>query len=258
MFENKSIQFKILSLLCLVATLFTLVIKFYFIPQVDQFIELSIEHDMKKNMESFEKIVHIVAKAASGDKAVIERAFKTIHSDPAVPIELRRSKAIDNDYGTSSNNSVITNDEIEVFRTGESKFLKTTKEFVYIYPLKVNKICQECHVSEDNQNKPVPLGYVLGLAIAKAPKTKLVENKLLFFVKDLFVVNATIFFAVLIFLYLILYKLVLMPLVNLKKEIKNSYLQKAPESEVEIAETLATQNEIDEIRHYINEAKKLS
>ena len=55
---NWSLEGKVILLLTVLVSRTLLIVKFYFIPQVDGFLELTMEHDMKRNMQSFEKVIH--------------------------------------------------------------------------------------------------------------------------------------------------------------------------------------------------------
>jgi len=88
--------------MCALVILMLLAIKFYFIPKVDHFLELSVEHEMKRNMESFEKVIHTVAVAANGERDVVRNALESISRDPEIPVVFRRSNSIRLQYGRSA------------------------------------------------------------------------------------------------------------------------------------------------------------
>ena len=256
MFSNKSLNFKFLSLLISISLLIILVIKFYFIPQVDTFLELSIEHDMKSNMRVFEKVIQIVAKSADGEKEVVRRALLSIHSDTEIPIQLRRSEAIQEQYGDEQKKAAKNELEEKVFRDGQPLFRIVGNRFQYIYPLKVIKVCQGCHHVKGDQEKAVPLGYVLGLAVAEVPKSVLLENKLLFFVKDLFAANITIFFATLVVIYLFIRYLLILPIRKIKGRLSNFIATEFDDEEESQAfqlkdEIQSIEQHIEELRHHV-------
>ncbi len=227
--------------------------KFYFIPKVDTFLELSIEHDMKSNMNAFEKVIQTVANAADGEKEVVRRALFNIHSDKEIPIQLRRSAAIQAQYGHKSEKSAKNSVEESVFVSGIPIFRIVESKFQYVYPLKAIEVCQTCHHIEGNENEDVPLGYVLGLAIAETPKSVLLENKLFFFVKDLFAVNTTLFFLMLLMIYFSTRVLAITPLNNLKK--KTAFFLANNFDNDEEAKSVQLQNEIDCLEQQISELK---
>lgn len=207
----KTIKGRFILLLWGMVLLMALAIKFYFIPQTDSFLEKSVEHDMKRNMEAFTKIIVTVVKAADGNHQVVRRALLSIHDDPDIPIELRRSPAINNQFGHNPEKDPQTSSEKRVFEEGKPIFQKKATRFEYAYPLKAVESCQTCHLSEDKTER-ISLGYVLGVAVASVPFDTLRESNLFFFVKDLFVVNMFLFALVLIAIYCSFHYLVNRPL----------------------------------------------
>ena len=82
---------KLFGLVCVLATIATLVIKLYFIPKTDHFLDLSIRDQMRRDMASFERIILVVVKAARNNPDYVRQALLEITRDPNIPIELRRS-----------------------------------------------------------------------------------------------------------------------------------------------------------------------
>ncbi|MBF0276300.1 MAG: hypothetical protein HQM13_00855 [SAR324 cluster bacterium] len=216
----KTIKGKFILLLWILVLSMALAIKFYFIPQTDRFLEKSVEHDMKRNMEAFTKIIVTVVKAADGNHQVVRRALGNINADPDIPVTLLRSQAIANQFGEVSKKNTQTLRDERVFREGLPIFQKKQTKFEYAFPLKAEKVCQTCHLSED-KTKVVPIGYVLGVAVASVPFDALRENNLFFFVKDLFVVNMILFTLALLAIYLVFYFLVNRPLENLQTSLSD-------------------------------------
>ncbi|PCI29528.1 MAG: hypothetical protein COB67_04000 [SAR324 cluster bacterium] len=257
MFRSKTLNFRILSVLLGISLVITLVIKFYFIPKVDQFIELSIEHDMKANMKSFEKVIHTVAKAADGDKAVVRRALLAIHNDRDIPIQLRRSESIMRQYGRFPGKAPQNSLEKQVFQSGNPNFIVHRDKFQYIYPLKAIEVCTTCHLSTENAEEQIKVGYVVGLAIAEVPKSILLENKLLFFVKDLFVLNITMIFLIMLILYLFVQQIIIIPIQGFKSHLADSLLEKYRDDDENLLQGPA-ENEIETMEFYLKELKRLT
>ncbi|MBF0351928.1 MAG: hypothetical protein HQM11_12920 [SAR324 cluster bacterium] len=242
-----TINGKWVMLLSVTGVLVVICAKFYFIPQVDRFLEMSIEFDMKQNMIAFEKIIHIVANIADGDEAVVRKALLQIGEDPDIPVTLRRSKSITLQYGNAPTRNPENSMEEEVLKTGIPLLNKTEKEFEYIYPLRVIEVCQECHLAE-NGKEEIPLGYVLGLAVSTVPLSKLHDSKLFFFVKDLFVTNTMMVGLLLIGTYMGLQFIVIHPLRRVREQLK----QRAESNDDEL-EIVSHDNEIEDIESYLDE-----
>jgi len=206
-----SIKGKFILLMCALVILMLLAIKFYFIPKVDHFLELSVEHEMKRNMESFEKVIHTVAVAANGERDVVRNALESISRDPEIPVVFRRSNSIRLQYGRSAEKKTQNSIEEKVFRDEEPIFVKTKNSFEYIYPLRAIEVCQTCHFAENGKDN-VPLGYVLGLAVMTVPHKVLRENKLFYFVKDIFVNNLFLIALMLLIIFWGLWRWIFKPL----------------------------------------------
>lgn len=253
MFKGKTLNFQILSILLSVSIITILVFKFYFIPKVDRFLELSVEQNMKSNMIAFEKVIQKIALAANGDDEVVRRALNAIHNDREIAVRLRRSRSIQIQYGNHSSKEAQNELESKVFITGTPVFVSTNKKFQYIYPLKVVKICQDCHHSEQQENIEIPLGYVLGLAISEIPKSFLLENKLWFFVKDLFVINIVIVLSILLLIYLFIQWVLILPVKRLEERASHILSEKSGDDGVPIS---PVQNEIRSVNFCLEEIKK--
>lgn len=213
---NWSLEGKVILLLTVLVSLTLLIVKFYFIPQVDGFLELTMEHDMKRNMQSFEKVIHTVVTAADQDEQVVRRALTSISRNQEIPVVLVRSQAIQRQYGEGNAEIPQNTEWQQVFSSGNPDFHKKDGDYVYVYPLKAKPVCQNCHRAE-NRIDPIPLGSVLGLAVASTPQQTLWDNKLFFFVKDLFFYNL-LWIALLLFLvYLFIRAWFILPLKRLHK-----------------------------------------
>ncbi|MBF0239400.1 MAG: hypothetical protein HQM12_16990 [SAR324 cluster bacterium] len=235
-------------LLSITGVLVVICVKFYFIPQVDRFLEMSIEFDMKQNMIAFEKIIHIVANIADGDEVVVRKALLQIGEDPDIPVTLRRSNSITLQYGSVPTRNPSNSWEEQVLQTGIPLLNKTEKEFEYIYPLRVIEVCQECHLAENGKDE-IPLGYVLGLAVSTVPLSKLHDNKLFFFVKDLFVTNTLMIMLILVGTYFGLQFIVIHPLRRVREQL--NYMAEANDDEMEMVSI--HDNEIEDIEACLDE-----
>ncbi len=210
---------KFILLLSVLIVVTLVAVKFYFIPKVDGFLEMSVEHDMKRNMEAFEKIIHTVVHAADKDEEVVRRALTSISENKEIPVVLLRSRAINNQFGDAAGTKQLNSSEENVFRHGEPLFQSNRDDFVYLYPLKAVEVCQGCHLNEQG-DQPVPLGYVLGLAISSLPYQTLWDSKLFFFVKDLFMTNVLWIGLILVIIWFCVQWLIIHPLNSLVESVK--------------------------------------
>ena len=178
------ISAKITSLAIALISLVAIIIKFYFIPVTDNFLEISLREQMKRDMQSFEQVLHTVVSAAGDNKDFVRRALYSISANPAIPIELRRSKFIEDQYGKKEGHGARNDLERAVFKKGKPEFRKTTENFEYIYPIRATGVCQRCHA--DAQGKVIPHGYIIGLAVRTTPVKVLRDSSLSYFVMDFF------------------------------------------------------------------------
>ncbi len=248
-----TIKGKLILLLWGMVLFMAMAIKFYFIPTTDSFLELSVENDMKRNMEAFGRVIHTVAMAADNDEDVVRRALLSIHDNPDIPVSWRRSKTISIQHGEVAEKEPQNSLEERVFQTGSPIFRKKETTFEYIYPLKAVAVCQDCHFDEAQKN-PVPLGYVLGLAISSVPRQTLHESKLFFFVKDLFVVNMFLFAAILTAIYVGYQMLVARRIQDVQERLEELNAEDDEYCEFEVGET--NYDEIETIELHIEELAK--
>ncbi len=209
-------RFLILALA--LVSLLTLGIKFYFMSEANHYLELSVQDQMKRDMQAFENIILVVTKVACQNKEVVRSALAQIDADPNIPVELRRSEFIIRQFGNKPGHEAKDPLEQEVFRTGEPRFRKNERFFEYIYPLKANGICQNCHI--DRSGNKVPAGYVLGLAIKRVPKSVLKENSLSYRIMDLFWENLAMVIFVFLVLVFALYYWFVYPLYKLARRVE--------------------------------------
>jgi hypothetical protein len=166
-----------------VLTLASLAIKFYFLPEAERFIRLSVEEQIHREMQSFEKIIGVVVTAANGDKEFVRRALYAISADKSIPMELRRSNFLTQQFGYRKDREVQNDFERRVMDTAQAAFRETDQFLEYAYPLKAQTVCQTCHVKD---GKPIALGQPVGIAIRRVPLRSLHESRISFFTLDLF------------------------------------------------------------------------
>lgn len=176
-----------------------LAIKFYFLPAAERFSRLTVEEQMHRDMEAFEKIIAVVVTAANGDKDYVRRALYAISADKSIPIELRRSEFLHQQFGRRKDKEPKNDFEALVLSSGNPQFRTTDKFIEYAYPLKAQPVCLGCHV--DTAGKPIPLGSPVGLAIRRVPLTAVTDSRIAYFTLDLFWEN---FGLVLVAVFLVL------------------------------------------------------
>lgn len=175
---------KFLILLICMMVVAALTIKAYFIPEVDRFLELSVQHEMQRDMLAFEHIISVVVSAAGNDHGFVREALSAISTNPEIPIELRRGPLIDAQFGEVAQHGPRGEDERWVLENATPFFHQAEAHFEYIYPLKAQAVCANCHVTPAGE--PVPEDAVLGLAVKRVPTETLQESSLRFFVMDVF------------------------------------------------------------------------
>lgn len=202
-----SLNSKIITAVFILVSIWTILIKVYFSKNVNSFLEKTIQSEMEKDTDTLERIIITIANIANGNKNIVRKALNSIGTNPSIPIDLKRSSIIERQYGFVKEKSIHGDIEKKVLESKLPKFIKTEKELLYFYPLKAKPVCQQCHQLADGTN--VKLGSVLGIAIKKVPRSRLTENKLSYFVLDLFWENLLAFLVIigfLIFLFYIYYK----------------------------------------------------
>lgn len=167
-----------------VLTLASLAIKFYFLPAADRFVRLSVEEQIHREMQAFEKIIGVVVTAANGDKEYVRRALYAISADKTIPIELRRSEFLDSQFGKRADRAPRNDFERQVMQSAQAAFRQTDQYLEYAYPLKAQTICQTCHVGADG--KAIQLGRPVGLAIRRLPLSAVTDSRINYFTLDLF------------------------------------------------------------------------
>lgn len=161
-----------------------LAIKFYFLPAAERFSRLTVEEQIHRDMEDFEKIIAVVVTAANGDKDYVRRALYAISADKSIPIELRRSEFLHRQFGRRTDKEAKNEFEAAVLASGKAQFQTTEKFIEYAYPLKAQGICQGCHI--DATGKPISLGAPVGLAIRRVPLSSVTNSRVAYFTLDLF------------------------------------------------------------------------
>lgn len=193
------ISTKIWATVTTVLLVAALAIKFYFLPAAERFSRLTLEEQMHRDMEAFEKIIAVVVTAANGDKDYVRRALYAISADKSIPIELRRSEFLHLQFGRRKDKEPKNEFEAMVLASGKAQFQTTEKFIEYAYPLKAQGVCQGCHI--DTAGKPIPLGSPVGLAIRRVPLTAITDSRIAYFTLDLFWEN---FGLVLVSVFLVL------------------------------------------------------
>ncbi|HRP68927.1 MAG TPA: DUF3365 domain-containing protein [Turneriella sp.] len=175
---------KLWVLVSVVLTLAAATIKWYFLPMTEKYAELTIRDQMKGEMQSFEKILGLIAYTADKDKAFVKRAWSLIAEDKSIPYEFRRSDFLHAQYGFKENRAAQNDFEKKVLASGNAEF-QSDKDFItYAYPLKAQKVCQGCHF--DKAGKAIELGKPLGLVVHKVPVTTITESPAAYFSLNLF------------------------------------------------------------------------
>jgi hypothetical protein len=178
------ISAKIWMLVSGVLFLAAIAIKLYFIPAADRFARLTIEEQMHRDMVAFEKIIGVVVTAAQGDKDYVRRALYAIGTDKSIPIELRRSEFLQEQFGRIKAREPQNEFEALALASGNSAF-RTTDSFIeYAYPLKAQGVCMGCHVN--TQGQAISAGTPVGLAVRRVPLTAIANSKISYFTLDLF------------------------------------------------------------------------
>ena len=220
-------------------TLAAIIIKIYFIPQTDQFLELSIKKQMQDESVVFERLILTVVRAAGHDPKFVRRALFAISEDPEIRVELLRSALINAQFGPKKGARKPLEFEKEVFREGRPVFRKSLDNFEYAYPLRARPVCQNCHV--DPAGRPVESGYVLGVAVKRVSRNVLRESSLTYFVMDMFWENLLLVsLALAVVLGFIQWKLV-RPISRMAERFQEYFArddvhEKLPQNELEILE----------------------
>ncbi len=199
-----------------VLTLASLAIKFYFLPSAEHFVRLSVEEQIHREMQAFEKIIGVVVTAANGDKEYVRRALYAISADKSVPIELRRSNFLTQQFGYRKDREVRNDFESRVMETAQAAFRETDQYLEYAYPLKAQPVCQTCHVGADG--KAIALGQPVGLAIRRLPLTALTNSQISYFTLDLFWENFGLLVACVLLVLLPVWLWILRPLHQLAEQ----------------------------------------
>ncbi len=234
---------KLLSLTAVIMILIAIVVKVYFegyfTPRVNNYIEESIKQSLEKDMEGFERIIITVVTAAQGNYGFVREALVTISKDKKIPIDLRRSELINSQFGNVPERSAKNIFEKKVFATGKAIFRKTEQNYEYIYPLKAQRLCQQCHVTKSGE--AVAEGYVLGLAIKRIPRAALQkkslekasqpltkslsqELSLAYFVMDLFWPTLILLGLSIGILLIFIFRWVIRPLKRINEKVIDSYI----------------------------------
>jgi len=200
----------------IVLSLASLAIKFYFLPATDRFIRMSVEEQIHRDMEAFEKIIAVVVTAAGNDKDFVRRALHAISVDRSIPIELRRSEFLHKQFGRRADKQARNDFEIRALLTGKPEFRQTDRFIEYAYPLKAQPVCQGCHV--DASGRPIERGTPVGLAVRRVPLTALAESPISYFTLDLFWENFGLVLLALVIALIPVYFWVLRPLQRLSEE----------------------------------------
>lgn len=199
-----------------VLTLASLAIKFYFLPAAERFTRLSVEEQIHREMQAFEKIIGVVVTAANGDKEYVRRALYAISADKSVPIELRRSNFLTQQFGYRKDREVRNEFESRVMETAQAAFRETEQFIEYAYPLKAQPVCQTCHVGKDG--KAIALGQPVGIAVRRLPLSALKQSRISYFTLDLFWENFGLLLVCVAAVMLPVWMWVLRPLTRLSEE----------------------------------------
>jgi len=175
---------RLLALAGCLLTVVALVIKFYFIPATGHFVELTIRDQMMRDLAAFERTVLIVVSAAGTDHEFVRRALYSISEDPEIPIELRRSRFLIEQFGPRPDREPKTDVERAVFASAVPAFIKNEKSYQVIYPLRATGVCMRCHI--DRTGKPIQPGTVIGLAVKSVPLSSTQQSNVMYFIMDLF------------------------------------------------------------------------
>lgn len=210
------ISTRIWILVTTVLTLASLVIKLYFLPAAERFTRLTVEEQIHREMQAFEKIIGVVVTAANGDKEYVRRALYAISADKTIPIELRRSEFLDSQFGKRRDRQPQSDFEKRVMHTAEAAFRQTDQFIEYAYPLKAQPICQTCHVGADG--KPITLGQPVGIAIRRLPLTAITDSRISYFTLDLFWENFGLLVACVLLVLLPVWLWILRPLQQLAEQ----------------------------------------
>lgn len=238
------LSYKIYGLFFSILLASSLMIKFYFIPEMDRFLELTIKEQMEHEVHSFEKMVTIIAKAANKNHEFIREAFLAISADKETHVEFHRSDLIKNQFG-KKNEVLLSEIEKTVMDTGVPTFQKSGEFYEFVYPLKANKICQGCHVI--SANRPVEMNSVLGLAVKRVPLNMVEKSGFRYFVMDLFLKNMILLGAGLFAFSIFVFFWMVNPIRKMTERIAD--VTEKESDEMEIAE--GTRNEIRLLEHGI-------
>jgi hypothetical protein len=190
-------------------------------------VDLTIRDQMLRDLTAFEKTLLVVVSAAGTDKDFVRRALFAITEDPDIPVELRRSQFIIDQFGDKPGRGARNAEEKRVFQTGKPEFLLRGQNFEMIYPLRANSVCMRCHV--DAAGKPVPGGYVIGLAVKTVPASASHESSLMYFIMDLFWENLLMVGAILALCFAFIFYYFFKPLQKLNTEYDSLVLEHAEE-----------------------------
>lgn len=175
---------KIWILVSAVLSFAALVIKFYFLPMAEKYSRITVEEQMQRDMQAFEKIIGVVVTAAGRDKDYVRRALYAISADKSIPIELRRGEFLHQQFGRRKDREPKDEFESRVLSSGIPEFRTTDRFIEYAYPLKAQPVCQGCHV--DTKGKPIALGEPVGLALRRVPIGAVTDSRAAYFTLDLF------------------------------------------------------------------------
>ncbi len=217
------IAHKIAILFLILITVVSFIIKGYFMPIVDGYLELSVQDQMMKDMAAFEKVIHVVVSAADTNHEVVRRALRSITTDENIPVVLKRSGFIARQFGYPDHMTPYTDTEEKVIESGEAVFLKNDEFYEYYYPLRAVSVCRNCHFEANGD--PVKPGTVLGVAVKKVPESVLRDASLTYFVMDLFAENLLMVTLIVIAVLLCVYFWMLKPLYRLTGLLKPVYIR---------------------------------
>lgn len=248
---------RIWILVTTVLTLASLVIKLYFLPATERFTRLTVEEQIHREMQAFEKIIGVVVTAANGDKDYVRRALYAISADKTIPIELRRSEFLDSQFGKRKDRQPQNDFEKHVMHTAQAAFRQTDEFIEYAYPLKAQPICQTCHVGADG--KAIALGQPVGLAIRRLPLTAITDSRISYFTLDLFWENFGLLVACVLGVLVPIWFWILRPLNRLSAESEEILHRREMADEADTVSQLPESEKMPEewqsIRRIIDDAR---
>lgn len=254
------ISTKIWILVTAVLSLAALAIKLYFLPAAERFSKLTVEEQMQRDMVAFEQIIGVVVTAANGDKEYVRRALYAIGADKSIPIELRRSEFLHEQFGRRKDREPKNEFEAEVLASGIPRFRTTEKFIEYAYPLKAQGVCMGCHI--DTAGKSIPFGTPVGLAIRRVPVAAVTDSRAAYFTLDLFWQNFALVLLAVLLTILPIYLWILRP-IHLMAQASEKILRAAeeqteadPMTDFEIASHGKDTDELHALKRLIDYARR--